>query len=360
MTALCSSCLDSFGYESFDRAALGQTSYIRCPVLGCSTELEHVPFGLKKGKTLPWCPTHGIRLHAQTFVYWNGEESHDEARLRNFIVRQDLARKVALPMGKKAESHRLGYEMSEDALSWNVFVSLAAAGCLRDAAQCLTGRKVEAEPELYIWGRKIDLAGSEDARYPELDRVGSVLEKDIRKFKTEPDVMLVLPGEMVICIEAKFGSGNTLADEAPTEPGQKPTSRSLLLSRYLEPSAIAKEVLLPAQVPVRLHSQLFRNIVFACEMARGTPWHVVNLVSSTQWSRATERPRGATSSAKYSFQDPTESVRSYLRPDRHGCFTFRTWEALHAEVIRGDSRLRDLDAYLHSKSAHFLPAFALH
>jgi len=42
-----------------------------------------------------------------------------------FIVRCDLAREVALGSAQKAESHRLRYEMSEDALSWNVFVSLA-------------------------------------------------------------------------------------------------------------------------------------------------------------------------------------------------------------------------------------------
>jgi hypothetical protein len=29
-------------------------------------------------------------------------------------------RKIALPKGMKAEAHRLGSEMSEDALSWNV------------------------------------------------------------------------------------------------------------------------------------------------------------------------------------------------------------------------------------------------
>lgn len=52
--------------------------------------------------------------------------------MRNFIVAQDLVRSVALRKGMKAESHRLGHEMSEDALSWNVFVSLAMAGKLRE------------------------------------------------------------------------------------------------------------------------------------------------------------------------------------------------------------------------------------
>ena len=51
----------------------------------------------------------------------------------------------------KVESHRLGYEMSEDALSWNVFVSLSVAGKLRQTAEFLTGRKLLAEP-LLIFG----------------------------------------------------------------------------------------------------------------------------------------------------------------------------------------------------------------
>jgi len=63
----------------------------------------------------------------------------------------------ALPKGMKAEAHRLGYEMSEDALSWNVFASLAVAGRLREAAQYLTGRPLRSKPSPYLWGRHIDL-----------------------------------------------------------------------------------------------------------------------------------------------------------------------------------------------------------
>lgn len=357
-TTLQSTCSDSFGHESFDRIMAGLVSRTKCPIQGCSTPLDRVPVG-SKGKSVPWCPTHGIKLHQQTFVYWNGHGREDDSRLRNFTVRRDLVRRIALPKGKKAESHRLGCEMSEDALTWNVFVSLAAAGRLRATAQRLTGRPVSVEPELYLWGRRIDLNGGEDVRYPDLERVIGRLERDIRYYKTEPDVMLVVPGELVVCIEAKFGSGNPLADGAPTEPGYKPTSRSSLLARYLEPSAIARQVIRPSEVPERLHSQLFRNIVFACEMARGAPWHVVNLVSRTQWAQTKEGSRQGASTAKYSFADPTPGVQAYLRDEHRACFTFRTWEDLHADVIKDEAALRDLDAYLRGKSAHFRPAFAL-
>ena len=300
---------------------------------------------------MPWCPEHGIRLHSNTFVYWNGDGLEDDARLRNFIVEPDLVRAIALRKGMKAEAHRLGYEMSEDALSWNVFVSLAMARRLRDSAQNLTDRVLRSEPSLYLWGRHIDLRHGDCALFPELVRVRDMLEKDIRRFPTEPDIMLIAPGEMVICIEAKFGSGNPLAHESVTGPDEKPTTRQALLDRYLTSSEYARRGVQPDRIAERFHSQLFRNIVFACEMARELPWHVVNLVSATQ--------RGTADDVRDSFASPTEDVRCYLHPDRQHCFTYRTWEGLHAALIRDDARLAELDHYLRCKSAHYLRAFEL-
>jgi hypothetical protein len=62
---------------------------------------------------------------------------------------------------------------------------------------------------------------------------------------------------------------------------------------------------------------------------------------------------------RYSFADPTKDVCCYLNPDREHCFTYRTWEQLHAALIRDHSDLEQLNHYLHDKSAHFPPAFAL-
>ncbi|MBX7133938.1 MAG: hypothetical protein K1X67_14795 [Fimbriimonadaceae bacterium] len=307
---------------------------------------------------MPWCPDHGIRLHSGTFVYWNGRGRENEAQLRNFIVRPDLVRELALPKGMKAESHRLGYEMSEDALSWNVFVSLAAAGKLRHVAQYLTGRSLRTQPHLYLWGRRIDLEHGQHARYEPLVRVRNILEPDIHTFVTEPDIMLVAEGEMVISVEAKFGSGNPLAHDLQTKKGEKPTSRAGLLARYLgeKTSDRTKHIVRPENMGTDLHSQLFRNIVFASEMAGAVPWHVVNLVSSSQ-CRTTAGKRYA--DERYSFADPEPVVRGYLHPDWKQCFTYRTWEGLHAEMIREDADLGALDRYLRGKSAHYLPAFRL-
>src|SRR5262249_32942684 len=134
-----------------------------------------------------------------------------------FIVRPDL---VSIIARKKAES-RFGSEMSEDALSWNVFVSLAEARKLREVTKFLTGKDLHSTPQLYLWGCRIDDPDRKHELYEPLRRVRAKLEPDMRKFVTEldtrsnfvtePDIMLVAEGELLVCIEAKFGSGNTLA-----------------------------------------------------------------------------------------------------------------------------------------------------
>ena len=170
----------------------------------CSATLIPVPYGKTKDG-LPWCRERGLRLHTGTFAHWNGAERKDDARLRNFMVQPELARAIALGKGMKAASHRLGNEMSEDALSWNVFVSLADAGKLRDATEYLTGRKLRTEPQLYLWGRPV--TEGDHSLYGPLQRVRDALESDIHTYVTEPDIMLVAEGEMLVSIEAKFGSG---------------------------------------------------------------------------------------------------------------------------------------------------------
>jgi hypothetical protein len=289
-------------------------------------------------------------LHARTFAYWNGPGREDEARLRNFMVRPELARATALGKGMKAESHRLGNEMSEDALSWNVFVSLADAGKLRDAAKYLTGRQLRTEPQLYLWGRAV--TEGDHGVYSPLQRVRDALEPKIHTYFTEPDIMLVAEGEMLVSIEAKFGSGNPLAHEGEVKEGQKPITRVGLLKRYLgtETSVRTRSIVQSEQIGPAPRSQLLRNVVFAAEMADGVPWHVVNLVANSLKGR---------SDMYKSFADPTGEIAGYLQPDYKHCFTYRTWEGLYANCVAGDTKLADLDGYLHGKSAHYCPAFVL-
>ena len=348
----------TFGHADFDLSRMSDASDSQCPVRSCAASLIQLKFGKQhdrdgtpRQRTKPWCPEHGIRLHSNTFVYW-GDDDQEDARLRNFIVAKELATKIPLKRGVKAEAHRLGYEMSEDALSWNVFVSLALSGGLRQAGEFLTGRTLSAEPTLYLWGSRIDPVGGELGTYPPLKKVREYLEAGITGFGTEPDIMLVVEGEIVICIEAKFGSGNPLAHEGPVTAAETPVSRAGLLARYLIAAQKTRRqgTIRPDQIGYRLHSQLFRNIVFASEMAE-TDWHVVNLVSRTQQNKQ--------NTSRCSFVDPTDDVLGYLSPDSQSCFTYRTWEDLHATMIKDRPELTELDRYLRGKSAHYLPAFDL-
>lgn len=335
------------GWKDFDLTRLDEKSH-QCPVKGCSETLLGVPY---RKKTLLWCPAHKIRLHSdsRTFVYWNRHPHERDARLRNFIVRPGLVSEIAL---KKVEAHRLGSEMSEDALSWNVFVSLAEAGKLREVIRFLTGRELRSTPQLYLWGIRID-AGAHEI-YEPLCRVRANLEWDIHTYFTEPDIMLVVEQELVVCIEAKFGSENPLAHDSAPKKGEKPTSRKGLLDRYLgeRTSGRTRRIVCAEQIGPTPRSQLMRNVVFASEMAEKTPWHVVNLIRGTKAPRRSKNKHA-------SYADPTDEMRRYLHPGWRHCFTFRTWEQLHAAVIFGDPDLAHLDRYLRDKSAHFEPAFEL-
>ncbi len=356
MTGLTNSSTRPLGYADFDVHRV-ETNQRQCPVKNCSARLTELIYGRQydnKGEPHKriklWCPEHRIRLHSGTFVYWNCDRDQGDARLRNFIVHPELVEEIALKPGAKAESHRLGYEMSEDALSWNVFVCLAVAGKLRSAAEHLTERRLSSEPSLYLWGKRIDISGDERETYEPLVKARETLEDGIRRFGTEPDIMLVIEGEMVICIEAKFGSGNPLAYDATPKDGEKPRSRSELIARYLGCSKKARDCIRADLMAPTLHSQLFRNVVFAAEMAEAD-WHVVNLVSKTQLKEE-DHPR-------YSFADPTNDVQSYLNSDSQKCFTYRTWERLYESVIQGVPELVALASYMRDKSAHYERAFEL-
>jgi hypothetical protein len=75
----------------------------------------------------------------------------------------------------KAETWRLGNENSEDALTFNVFQSLQEAGALSEAVRLLAGVDVTTEPELIVWGRRLERAMSHPV--PELQAALVDLER---------------------------------------------------------------------------------------------------------------------------------------------------------------------------------------
>lgn len=358
-SALESDCFDAFGYDDFDPERIRiQRNWSLCPVRGCDEKLGQIEIGVKRISKIPVCIKHGLRLHSGTFVYWNGVSNETRARLRNIQFQPEWAVPFLEGRTTKVESARLGYEMSEDALSWNVFVGLLSQQRLADAARYLCGIALTQEPELYLWGIRVaGQAGGE--LYEPLKRVRNTLERGIKNYVTEPDIMLVIPGEILVCIEAKFGSGNPLARHSRYQSTEKPTDKGGLVERYLQPAATAaRSAINVSAVDEPLHSQLFRNVVFAAEMAKAASipdWRVVNLVGARQWdqARANRVPTG------YSFDDPTKNVCGYLAEEYKQRFSFRTWEGLHNSVISSRPELAQVALYMKEKSAHFASAFDL-
>jgi len=336
-----------------------------CPVRDCKETLSATPY---RGKPIPWCSSHGLRLHGKpgsrrTFVYVNGPDSQHDSLIRNFPIERAFLEKHSLRELEKAETHRLGYENAEDALTWNVFAGLLAAGALRRAAEALTGRTVDGDPELWLWGHRVDLKEGFGPLFPPLARVRKRLEPDVHPFSTEPDIMLMIPGKLLVLIEAKFTSGNSLAIEKEAKDGEKPKTLKGLLKKYL-PEATDPGAVIPSRVSNPFHGQLFRNIVFAQAMARepemaGADWAVINLVSDTQRNLAVRVLSPTLGEPITSFNDPTPAVHSWLKEKDRPRFRFSSWEKLHAGVIKGHSKLGAVDAYLRGKSAHLKPAFNL-
>lgn len=360
MTGLQSDCGLYFSTDHLSKVDMNQV----CPVKACSNS-ELLKIEYQKRWQLPYCPNCGIRLHPKsgTFVYHNGQrrDQQTESRLRNIHFQKEFFKRWILDSPHKAETHRLGYETSEDALSWNVFSALLETGRLGCAAEVLIESKVTPlpEPQLFMWGSRVDLGSGMFTPFSALGEARQKFEKEIRAFPTEPDIMLLVPNKLLICIEAKFTSGNPLAQKSTiTRSDEKPKTVQALLNRYYDQWPGAAKLIDPSRIDsTRFHSQLFRNIIFAAWMAEKMSiddWHVVNLVSSTQWARKKARKEGA-----YDYQDPTASIRDYLKADNKKRFTFSTWENLYSQVINRDAQLNRLAEYLRHKTAFLEPAFEL-
>lgn len=323
-----------------------------CPVRGCIASLGKAP---SQWGEMDYCPAHGIRLHhnSQTFVYYHGSDPDSKiaAALRNILFERDYFERHILGRAEKAESHRICHETSEDALTWNVFSKLARERRLRDFLHELTGREFSDEPELYLWGLRISLDDPSEARqFPELTKAREHFERGIANFKTEPDIMLHVPGRLLLLVEAKFTSGNTVATESGDKPSEKPKSRAGILQRYPS-TGLRTEA--PA-IASPFYSQLYRNLVFAIHMAEqwgtGVEWAVVNLVSHRQClNRQKEVP----------YQDPTLPIHSWLPENLHGRFQRYTWEQLYDRHVRDVPQLEDLAAYMQYKSASCRQAFTI-
>jgi hypothetical protein len=312
---------------------------------------------------MPYCPVHGIRIHVatRTFVYYNGSDAPSKrtAALRNIRFERDYFADRILGNATKAETHRICNETSEDALTWNVFARLARERMLRKLVSNLTNQDLKDEPELYLWGLKVNLRDSSNshdhspALFSPLAHARDVFEPDITNYLTEPDIMLYVPGQLLLLVEAKFTSGNPTAKGSAADDvlGAKPTSRAGILERYRS-AALPDRALVADAATDPFYSQLYRNVVFAIHMANqlGVQWGLGNLVRE---SEPHQKPR------KADFQDPTPFIHTILPKHSHNRFAFYSWERLYADHVAKATGLSDLAQYMNNKSAYCAKAFAI-
>jgi len=323
-----------------------------CPVSNCTARLGKV---VSQWGRMPYCPVHGIRIHAasRTFVYYSGSDvtSKRDAALRNILFERDYFKEHILGNKAKAETNRFCNETSEDALTWNVFSRLASGGLFPALLSTFTHLPLKNEPKLYLWGLEVRLHDSSaPTRFRPLENARDTFEKDIQRFRTEPDIMLYVPGQLLVLVEAKFTSGNTIASTITTREvtGEKPKSRDGILGRYA-PEALPHDALLAPSSSGPFYSQLYRNLVFAIHMSKEleVEWRLVNLVSERQIHQRRHRVE---------FQDPTQFIHACLPEKSHDHFLFYNWERLYANHVSKATELKDLAEYMYNKSANCVKA----
>jgi hypothetical protein len=189
--------------------------------------------------------------------------------------------------------------------------------------------------------------------FPALKCARGIFEKGIAKFLTEPDIMLYVPGQLLVLVEAKFTSGNTVASASPTDDvnGEKPKSREGILGRY-KTKELPRHALLAPSSSGPFYSQLYRNLVFAIYMANklDVRWGLVNLVCEGQFHQRQD---------KVEFQDPTQFIHALLPEKSHDQFLFYSWERLYADHVAKATELKDLAEYMCNKSANGVKALAV-
>jgi hypothetical protein len=284
------------------------------------------------------CPDHGIRCH-----YSSGGSTYTyQSAPRNIIASPDLFERHVLQNPFKYESHRFGFERSEDAVSWNVFRSLQEAGALAQIGELFTGERSPIEPHFYLWG--LDL--SEDRFEPwrllvaARERFESALP--VERPQTEPDIALHLPGRYLVLIEAKFTSPNTTYERGPRRDKQSLTLDELLDIYDDERLTIINRQ--NAHAANRVHYQLWRNTVFAEWMAqldhpRTKAFHV-NLVREGY------------------EQESGQEFQRLLSAGYENRFRQVTWESLY-RATQGEGRLALMHRYLETKTAGLARAFQL-
>jgi hypothetical protein len=306
-------------YSATRADSLLDREFLRCCIHDCKELLPR----RHRGQSPHFCPKHGISMSTKpTYIYREAE--------RNFIIGKHIPKRLP-----KVENWRLGFETSEDALSWNVFVSLYALEGLAEILTRLTGISPIEEPELYLWGNRI---AAESGKWERLLDVREKLEDGL-VIPTEPDIILRIPGKAIVLIEAKFGSSNSRLAGKKTRFG----SLKEFLNRYKCKEAATdplNRTWISEQEETMILEQLCRNAIFAHWLASGNEQpFIINLVT-----------RKATNDERLFRQHLSENGVQ---------FHVHTWEDVCGlSVVQGE-QASVLRRYLENKTLNLQPAFNL-
>ena len=333
MISLRKRAIHPWGLQDLDpqvRTRNHQGIEVRCYVKGCQEWLRP-PNRTFLGDA---CPVHHIRCHV---TGKKGTYSYRDHR-RNLIVAQEVFQEQIIGHPFKYETHRFGYERSEDALSWNVFRSLYEQKKLAHAVAALTGEEHPEEPQMYLWG----IAMSDFHAWTLLEEARKIIESNlpVERPLTEPDIALHLPGKYLILIEAKFTSANTFYEKGPRKDARSLTQDELLaIYQFQESRSVNMKAAVGAR---RIPQQLWRNMVFAEKMAMqdsgSTKAYHINLVRE-------EAEMGI-----------EEEFRALLTQEYQPRFRRVTWEGLVHSTCNSSNQL-DLRYYFHNKTAGLAAAF---
>jgi hypothetical protein len=253
---------------------------------------------------------------------------------RNIIASPELFAERVVGHPLKYESHRLGSEKSEDALSWNVFRSLQEVERLAQVAKLVVGSDHLDEPNLYLWGLRVDDNSFEP--WELLLAARNRFEANLPEGRppTEPDIILHLPGKYLLVIEAKFTSPNTVSG---------PTKQSRVISLYNDTALQLIDTVSARKAP-KFFDQLWRNVVFAEWMAlrdgADTKPYLVNLVRMVD-------------------QEESKSFKACLCNDFVDQFNIISWEQIFAMCTSDDPADFRLRNYMRNKSTNLKQAFRI-
>jgi hypothetical protein len=347
-----SKCNISFYKNDLQRGRLERKI---CPVKDCVSVTNLVNKHLGKYAILPFCPEHGLINLKDTLAYYNGNsrEAKALALKRNLVFNSSFYIKNILRGNiAKPETETLFHESSDKAVIWNVFSELSLwEKSLEDFVALLTRQYYNEPLNLYLWGKRIDLTkNTAPQQYKPLLEVRKLLEPDIKRSLTEPDIIIAIPGKLVISIEAKFGSENTVSEnKAKQVKRERPKKMSDIVRRYYRNNEFLRnEVLFDFKhTPEPFYEELFRNIIFASSMAKleGTAqWYAINLRSQHI--------------IYLNHSLPVQRVmRAFLTPKYRKQFIHFTWEDMYAKLVKGNPNLVNLAWYLKNKTIGARRAF---